>query len=192
MTEAHFQPQGYLRFDLGQGQVSTPDKRRHLVVPAEVLKAVTTGEELQEAARRWGEEQGASLARLVGSDVLEQPPETFVTEVAHFLATLGWGWCEVESWGGVLFVVVQQAPRGAAVVGILRGFLAGAFSAASGQRLECVPIPEDGRTRFLLTGPESAGAIAAWVESGATAGQVVGRMMAGEHLSGPHATTGGS
>lgn len=192
MTEAHFQPQGYLRFDLGQGQVSTPDKRRHLVVPAEVLKSVTTGDELYEAARRWGEEQGASLARLVGSDVLDHPPEAFVTEVAHFLATLGWGWCEVESWGGVLFVVVRQAPRGAAVAGILRGFLAGAFSAASGQRLDCVPIAEDGRTRFLLTGPEWAGEIRAWVEAGATAGEVVGRMMAGEHLSSPHATTGGS
>jgi hypothetical protein len=192
MTEAHFQPQGYLRFDLGQGQVSTPDKRRHLVIPAEVLKSVTTGEELHDAARRWGEEQGTGLAGLVGSDVREQPPEKFVTEVAHFLATLGWGWCEVESWGGVLFVVVQQAPRGAAVVEILRGFLAGAFSAASGHRLECVPIPEDGLTRFLLTAPENAAAIRGWVGAGATAGQVVGRMMAGEHLSSPHATTGGS
>jgi hypothetical protein len=192
MTEAHFQPQGYLRFDLGQGQVSTPDKRRHLVVPAEVLKSMTTDDDLHDAARRWGEEQGASLAKLAGADVLEQPPETFVTEISHFLATLGWGWCEVESWGGVLFVVVQQAPRGTAVAGILRGFLAGAFSTVSGERLECVAIAEDGRTRFLLTGPENAGEIRAWVEAGATAGEVVGRMMAGEHLKSPQATTGGS
>jgi hypothetical protein len=192
MTEAHFQPQGFLRFDLGQGQLSTPDKRRHLVVPAEVLKAATTGDELDAAARRWGEEQGASLAGLVGADVLEQSPERFGTELAHFLATLGWGWCELESWDGVLFAVVHQAPRGGAVLRILRSFLAGALSAASGQPLGCVPVPEETQTRFLFTGPESVAEIQRWVDAGATAAQVVGRMMAGEHLSSPHSTTGGT
>jgi hypothetical protein len=192
MTEARFQPQGYLRFDLSQGHLSTPDERRHLVVPAELLKAAATGDELDGSARRWGEEQGASLAGLVGADVLEQPPERFVTELAHLLATLGWGWCELESWGGVLFVVVQKAPHGGAVVKILRNFLAGAFSAASGQRLECVSIPEEGRIRFLLTGPESSAEIQPWVDAGAGAGEVVGRMMAGDHLTKAHSTRGGS
>lgn len=185
MTQASFQPQGYLRFDLSQGQVSTPDKRRHLVVPAEILRAAGQPEELAKAARQWGEEQGTHLVSLIGGDLLSESPERFVGELAHLMATLGWGWCELQSWGGVLFVVVQQAPRGAST-DILANFLAGAFSSASGQRFDCVHVPEDGASRFLLTGPESVGTVKAWVEAGQDAGQIVSRMHAGEHLAGPN------
>jgi len=190
MTEASFQPQGYLRFDLSQGKISTPDKRRHVVVPAELLTASGDGAELEAAARSWGEEQGKSLASLVGKKLLEEPPERFITELARFMATLGWGWCELEAWGGVLFVVVQHAPRGSGVR-ILRSFLAGVFSAASGQPFGCVAIADDGSTRFLLTNPESAALIEVWVEKGAKVGDVVSRMLQGEHLAGSQAKRGG-
>ncbi len=190
MTEASFQPQGYLRFNLDQGKLSTPDKRRHLVIPADLIGVAGKGDGLEEAARSWGKEQGIHLTKLVGKEVLEQSPERFITELSHLLATLGWGWCELESWGGVLFVVVRQAPRGSAVT-ILNNFLSGAFSSASGQQLACVPIPEDGACRFLVTGPENAGAIRSWVDVGTKIGEVVSRMLAGEHLSDAKTKTGG-
>lgn len=190
MSEGSFQPQKYLRFDLSQGLVSTPDKRRHLIVPAELLRAAGSAEDLVGAARRWGEEQGINIRNQAGEDILDQSPERFVTELSHLLATIGWGCCELESWGGVLFIVVKQAPRGAANE-ILNGFLAGAFSSASGQRFDCVPLVESGLTRFLLTGPEYAVSIRSWVENGATPGEVTSRMLAGEHLSGQQPSTGG-
>ena len=189
MTEASFQPRGYLRFDLAHGLASTPDKRRHLVVPAEVLREADRGEKLDEAARRWGEEQGEHLAGLVGDQLLQLPPERFLTELSRLLATLGWGWCTLESWGGVLFVVVQQAPRGAARR-ILQHFLGGVFTAASGHKFVSIAIPEGNTCRFLLTGPENEPTISEWVRAGATAGIVASRMLAGEHLSGPTATEG--
>ncbi len=182
MTDASFQPQGYLRFDLSQGLASTPDKRRHLVLPAEVLRAVGNDESLDDAARSWGEEQGTSLANLVGDDVLTLPPERFVTELSHLMATLGWGWCTMESWGGVAFVLVQQAPRGGGLR-ILKSFLAGAFSTASGLKFDCVAIPDGSTCRFLLTGPESSATIQGWVDAEASAGEVANRMLEGAHLS---------
>ncbi len=71
MTEASFKPKGYLRFDLSQGLVSTPDKRRHLIVPAEIINAAGTFASLEEAARSWGQEQGKALVSIAGEDVLE-------------------------------------------------------------------------------------------------------------------------
>ena len=183
MTQASFQPQGYVRFDLAQGLASTPDKRRHLVIPGEVLRAVGDDEALDQAALRWGEEQGVALSKLVGDDLVEQPPERFVTELSHLLATLGWGWCQMESWGGVVFVVVRQAPRGGARR-ILERFLAGALSTASNQKIACVTISEGSTCRFLVTAPEHHATIKGWVENGASAGEVASRMLAGAHLTG--------
>jgi len=191
MTEASFKPEGYLRFDLSQGLVSTPDKRRHFIVPAEIINAAGTYASLEEAARKWGQEQGAALVTLAGKDVLDRAPEQFIAELAHLMATLGWGWCELESWGGVLFVVVHQGPRGAGNK-ILSAFLGGVFSAAAGQRFECVGIDDGTARRFLLTGPEHASRIQGWVDAGAACGEVVSRMHAGDHLGAAQATTGGA
>lgn len=190
MTEASFQPQGYLRFDLSQGQISTPDKRRHLVVPAELIGATGDDDALDDAAQRWGQEQGTALRSLIGGDLLKQPPERFITELAHVLATLGWGWCELESWSGVLFVVVERAPSGNAVR-ILRNFLAGVFTSASGQTFGSVAVSESGKDRFLLTTPDSADIIEGWVSKGATVADVVQRMLEGKHLSGSRPRRGG-
>lgn len=187
MTTARFQPRGFLKFDLKQGQLSTRDKRRHLVVPVELVKAAGEGIDVSDAARSWGEEQGAALASLVGSDALEASPEQFITELGHLLATLGWGQCNFESWGGVVFVVTDHAPRGGAVR-ILSSFLGGVFTAVSEERFECVPLQTEGTIRFVLTGPEGAGAIQSWVDDGAEAAEVVGRMQKGDHLP---ATLGG-
>lgn len=181
MSEARFQPRGFLKFDLRQGQLSAPDKRRYLVVPADLVKVAGVCTEMSEAARSWGEEQGAALMGLVGKDVLDRSPEQFVQELTHLLATLGWGLCELETWGGVVFVVARHAPRGGATV-ILAHFLAGIFSTIGGSRFECVPIQDEGTVHFVLTGPESEAEIRAWVEQGAEVAEVAKRMHAGEHL----------
>lgn len=190
MTEASFQPQGYLRFDLSQGQISTPDKRRHLVVPAELIGATGDDAALDEAAQRWGQEQGKALRSLIGDDLMKRTPERFITELAHVLATLGWGWCELESWGGVLFVVVERAPSGNALR-ILRHFLAGVFSSASGKAFGSVTVSDNGKSRFLLTTPDSVGVIEGWVSKGATVTDVVQRMLEGKHLSESRSRRGG-
>ena len=178
MSEARFEPRGYLRFDLGAGRIATRDDRRHLVVPAEIVEAAGAEGTLAEAARSWGREQGKALAGLVPGHVLDEPPESFMTSLAHLLATLGWGRCELESWGGVLFAVVAEAPAGAGAA-ILGELLAGAFEAVAGESIECVPMEDD---RFLLLGAEGAGEVRGWVGAGARAGEVVTRMLAGEHL----------
>lgn len=189
MSEASFQPAGYLKFDLSQGLLSTPDKRRHIVIPAELLRVLGSQDELESLARRWGEEQGNDLVKLIGGDALSKSPERFVTELSHLMATLGWGWCDLESWGGVLFLVVQGSPRGDANK-ILSKFIAGVFTSASSKKFECVCFAEDSKNRFLLTGPEHVGTIQKWVDSGATAGEVASRMQSGDHLS-SSAGTGG-
>ncbi len=187
MSTARFEPRGFLKFDLNQGQLSTRDKRRHLVVPVELVKAAGEGTGLSQAARTWGEEQGAALASLIGEDVLDGSPEQFVTELGHLLAALGWGQCNLEAWGGVVFVVAEHAPRGGAAK-ILSSFLAGVFTAVGGERFECVPLTTEGTIRFVLTGPEGANEIQSWVDDGAEVSDVVGRMHKGDHLP---ATLGG-
>jgi hypothetical protein len=181
MREARFQPRGFLRFDLRHGQLSTPDQRRYLVVPADLVRESDIDPEMKQAARRWGEEQGAALKGLVGPDVLERSPDELVNELAHLLATFGWGLCELETWGGVAFVVARHAPRGGATA-ILAQFLAGVFSAIGEDRFECVPIQRDGSVYFVLTGPECAAEIRSWVAQGAEVADVARRMHAGEHL----------
>jgi len=178
MTEARFEPRGYLRFDLASGRLATRDDRRHLVIPAEVLEAAGSAEGLAEAARSWGKAQGKTLASFGGGDALEAPPEQFLTDLAHLLATLGWGRCELETWGDVLFAVVGDAPSGGGAR-VLGALLAGVFEAVGGQRFECIPMAEG---RFLLCGAEGADAIRGWVEAGARPGEVVSRMQSGEHL----------
>lgn len=181
MTEARFEPRGYLRFDLAKGLVEARDRGRHLVVPAEVLAAAGSEEGLVEAARRWGRELGKALADLADEDALSETPERLVTDLAHLLATLGFGRCELESWGGVLFAVVDGAPTGAGR-DVLAGLLAGVFQAMASERFECVPVQDEAGTRFLLCGAEGIDLIKGWVSSGARPGEVVQRMLAGEHL----------
>jgi hypothetical protein len=181
MSEARFQPRGFLKFNLQQGQLSTRDKRRYLVVPAELITAASESDELAEAARKWGMEQGESLADLIGDSILDEAPEEFVTELTHLLASLGWGLCDFESWGSVLCVVAQNAPRGGATT-ILNHFLAGIFTSIVGERFDCIPVQRNGNVLFVLTGPEGASEVRAWVEQGAEIGEIARRMHAGEHL----------
>jgi hypothetical protein len=179
MTAVRFEARGYLRFDLAAGRVASRDDRRHVVLPAEVLEAAGSRAELVEAARRWGTAEGQALAALGEGDVLSDPPERFLTDLAHLLATLGLGRCELESWGGVLFAIVDGAPGGGGAEAVLSGLLAGVFEAVAGAPFECVPMPEG---RFLLLGREGVDKVRAWVAGGARAGEVASRMLAGEHL----------
>lgn len=180
MSEPRFDPRGYLRFDLAAGLLASRDDRRHLVLPASVLEAADDEAALAEASRQWGEEQGRALVDLSGGASLGEAPEPFLTDLAALLATLGWGRCELEAWGGVLFVVVEDPPAGAAAK-VLAGLLAGVFDAVSGERFACVPMQEG---RFLLLAEDGVAPVRRWVEAGARPGEVVSRMRAGEHLEG--------
>lgn len=181
MAEATFEPKGYLRFDLTAGQLSNRQARRHIVVPLEVVEAGDTAEHMREAARKWGGDEGKKIAALV-RDPLTSPPERFLTPMAHMLATLGWGVSELESWGGVLFVKVANAPKGAAVE-LLAGFLEGVFSSISKEPFVCVPFVEGKDPRFLLLGKPGAAKVEGWARDRLEASEVVRRMLAGEHLA---------
>ncbi len=185
MNEARFQPRGFLKFDLERGQLSSRDEKRYLLVPAELISALGDDADLNQAARAWGEEQGAALAALIGEAVLREAPEQFVTELSHLLAALGWGACDLETWGEVAFVIARNSPAGGST-SILGPFLAGVFSAVGPERFECVRLPEPERVRFLLTGADTASEVRRWADQGADVEEIVRKMHAGEHLSSTH------
>jgi len=178
-----FEPEGYLKFDLREGRLETRDApARHLVVPVEVLEAAASARSLSRAARKWGEQVGGQLSELVGPGaVLDQPPETLVTELRLLLGTFGWGRCELESWGGVLFVIAHGPPGGAGR-SILAELLAGVFTVLAGAPFESVVMSDVQPTRFLLLGPDGVKRVRRWVGQGNGTGAIVQRMLAGEHL----------
>jgi len=180
MSGMSFEPRGFLQFDLASGRLQTRDRHRHFVVPEQLIAAAGDGASLSRAARKWGAEQGRLLAGPSKSSALEGSPEVFLSSLGNLLASLGWGRPELESWGGVLFVVVSEPPTGTGAE-ILAAFLSGAFEALAEERFDCVPMADG---RFLLVGATGAAAVRNWVGQGAGAAEVVTRMLAGEHLAG--------
>ena len=178
MTDATFDPGGFLSFDLNAGSIHSREGARMLLLSDAVLAplvsaAVSNGD--LTAVRKLGRELGDATARAV-PDANSRPAEQVLSSAAAVLAVFGWGRLEIQRWGDALVAHVEGLPAldddhlGVAAL------LGGLFSALASAEVACVPVSEDGR--FLLVSPEVAQKVWKWSRGGDDVAAIVGRLAA--------------
>lgn len=191
-----FDAAGYLRIDVGKGEMHTRDGggRRHVTLPIDVLSALARaagdreggGATMYAAGRSWGEALGASIARELtdGHNLADVSPQTLSDRLAGSLGAMGWGRAVIETWGPGLVVSVSELPGEGHEKHLLAGVLAGVVSAVSGRQFACAVVDRGlppGEARFFIGAPRAVKSARRWhEESGASVGEIVARLAAGQ------------
>jgi hypothetical protein len=191
-----FDASGYLRIDVGTGEMRTRDggERRHVTVPIELLTALARaagdreggGATMYAAGRTWGELLGAEIAAdVTGSS----SPQEFSDRLAGPLAAMGWGRASIETWGQALVVSLTGMPGEGHERHLLAGVLAGVVSSVSGRQFACAVVDRGlpaGEARFFVGSPRAVKAARRWHdESGSSIGEIVARLAAGQKEASP-------
>lgn len=195
-----FDAAGFLRIDIGKGDMRTRDGggRRHVAVPIDLLSSLARaagdreggGATMYAAGRTWGEVLGQSMAQdLVGQgqSLAEVSPQAFSDRLAGSLGAMGWGRAVVETWGPGLVVALSDLPGDGHERHLLAGVLAGVVSVVSGRQFACAVIDRGlpvGEARFFLGAPKAVKAARRWhADTGASIGEIVARLAAGQKES---------
>lgn len=195
-----FDAAGYLRIDVGKGDMRTRDggERRHVAVPIDLLSSLARaagdreggGATMYAAGRTWGEVLGASIAHDLAPSAQalgELSPQAFSDRLAGAFASMGWGRVSVETWGAALVVALSDLPGDGHERHLVAGVLAGVVSVVSGRQFACAVIDKGlppGEARFFLGAPRAVKAARRWHEdTGASVGEIVARLVAGHKES---------
>ena len=140
-----FDAADYVQFDLQAGAIRSRDDDALVLVPRELLAALTLGDELEKAARAVGEIRGKRFAAWSAARSAKEPLalDALADGVDGALAVLGFGRTEIEIRGDALLFRVKGAAKGAskASTAFLGGFLGGYLSALDPEmRFDAVPL----------------------------------------------------
>lgn len=180
MPQASFDPGGFFKFDLPNGEVRARSGNRVLVlsdaVVAPLVSAAVRNSDLT-AVRRLGRYVGEETLQALGGDPAEATPETVFSHAATLLALFGWGRLEIQRWGDALVAHLDGLPQLDADHLAVAALLGGLFSAMAKREVACVPVGQDGR--FLLCDPQIAEQVWNWSRSGEEIGGIVSRLAPG-------------
>jgi len=133
MARPAFDAASYVQFDLQAGAIRSRDDDALVLVPRELLAALTLGDELERVARSIGEARGKRFAAWAAARTAVEPLalDALADGVDGALAVLGFGRTEIEIRGDALLFKVKGAAKGssAASTAFLGGFLGGYLSA---------------------------------------------------------------
>jgi len=152
MTEP-FKPEGFLKFELGSGELASRAQERLVCIPPDVLNA----DDARTAAREWGQLHGLSIVQESSGGDLEalrsQGIDFFVQYLSGVIAMLGWGSARIESWGPALVVVIRSLPLSHEIA---CGFIEGIMESLAGESIRAVSFDSGEEVRFLLLNPDAA------------------------------------
>jgi hypothetical protein len=133
MARPAFDAANYVQFDLQAGAIRSRDDDALVLVPREMLAALSVGDELERAARSIGEVRGKRFAAWSAARTAVEPLalDALADGVDGALAVLGFGRTEIEIRGDALLFKVKGAVKGSseAIIAFLGGFLGGYLSA---------------------------------------------------------------
>ncbi len=131
MSFPAFEATGFVNFKLKTGSIHTKDEEKMALLPIEFLQSIAPTEELDEAARRFGNSQGAKLLSEMQKENSSLGMEILVNHLGGALAVLGLGKTKIELFGDALtFHVQHNDPQRMppAITAIIQGFIAGFLS----------------------------------------------------------------
>ncbi len=183
MDQLGFDAQGFVKFDLETGLISSQGQEQLTLVPPPVLAALEPGDKLDSAAKRWGMVHGEKLhASLLKSDT-EPGVEVLADHLGGTAAVLGMGRLSVEIRGDALMFRAHSDADQASSKGLnalLGGFLAGYVSALIGQSLQVLPLGvSDGDQLFFAGNPEAVTKVRDLIEEGIPPLSAIGRLSEG-------------
>jgi hypothetical protein len=133
MARPAFDAANYVQFDLQAGAIRSRDDDALVLVPRELLAALTLGAELERVARSIGEVRGKRFAAWSAARTTGEPLalDALADGVDGALAVLGFGRTAIEIRGDALLFRIRGAAKGsaAASTAFLGGFLGGYLSA---------------------------------------------------------------
>jgi hypothetical protein len=176
MAGPAFDAANYVQFDLQAGAIRSRDDDALVLIPRELLAALSLGDELDRSARAIGETRGKRFAAWASARSGQEPLplDALADGVDGALAVLGFGRTEIEIRGDALLFKVKGAAKGAskASAAFLGGFLGGYLSALDPEvRFDAVHLgPSAGGPEeavFLAGSAESVRRVAQWISGGA-------------------------
>ncbi len=176
MHDGRFDPGGFYQFNLSEGTAQTRAGERVVVLSEPVLSALVSAAARDgdlTPLRRLGELLGEQVLEGLGRSAVSESPERVLGHVCAVTSLFGWGRVELERWGAVLVIAVQNKPEldedelGAAAL------LGGMFSQISRRPVSCVPV---GDSRFMMVDFEIAETVWGWYKDGADLAAMVGML----------------
>ncbi len=180
-------PTHAVTFDLSRGEVhlDLPPGEDHagsLVVPGDALASLAQAAGAAAAVefgRALGHRLGARVSARLEAGVREASIDAVASAIGGELAVAGLGVLTVERWGRALVIVVEGGSLGAGVAAdaLRAAAIEGIFSRAAGRELGATPLARDGaRLRVLVASAASAARARAWLDEGASWGDVITRL----------------
>jgi hypothetical protein len=187
MADAPFDPSGAVTFDLSVGRVSLAHASARVLAPADGLTQLceAAGED---ATRTFGRAIGTSMGervarRVTESGIASMTIEAYLEHVRGEFAIAGLGVVSIERWGSALLFVVEHAnvpPH------LVASVLDGVLEASTGRKTMCVELMEsEERSRFLVTGQDTAKRVSAWLDEGVSWGEVMVKLHVGGDATKP-------
>lgn len=169
-----FDPTRAVIFDWARGQLrdSEGTPRLNLPAPLVVRLCESAGPEItRDLGRSLGEDVGRRLQAQWKDQVQQISLEAWVEHAGGHLALLGLGSLQLERWGQVFGVRVQQLPAGLELV--VEAFLEGLVQRAWGREVSAVQLQQEGDVVFLLLSVAAADRVRQQLQEGTSWGAVL-------------------
>lgn len=177
MHTPRFDPSHSVEFNLARGLVKVEGASPRLLIPADAIAALVSSasdDARKDFAHRVGSEAGRRAAeRLPEGASLE----AVVDHLGGEFALMGLGSFSIERWGKALVVTFSHAPFGPEGDELLATIVEGALQRAFGRATRVVPIHRDHPdVKLLVVSRSAAEKVRAWLSSGASYTEVLGRL----------------
>ncbi len=183
MDQPVFDAAAFVAFDLKAGMIFSAAKEPLALVPLDVLETLAPGNQLDEAAHRWGSIHGERLALTVASAGDSVGVDVLAEHVGGTVAALGMGRVSVEIYGDALMFRAQVEGKQDASDGrdaLLSGFLAGFVSALTTESFDVLLIDQAAQSKLFWAGnPDAVRRVRRWIEDGIEPLAAIGRLSKG-------------
>ena len=172
MSYPTFDAAGAVKFDLDSGTISSSEDDRLALLPVEMLSMLEPGDDLHQAARRWGESHGRRLAAVIAAGSEPTTLDLLVDHLGGAVTVAGLGKFTLEIRGDALLLRISQrgneAPAASAGrTALIAGFLAGYLNALDGIGFEVLPLASDATGELFWAGnPTAMKQVIEWLEQG--------------------------
>ena len=177
MADAPFDPSGAITFDLPSGCVNLAHASARVLVPADGVATLchAAGEHAtREFGYSIGTAMGKRLAQRLGQGAANVSMQTFLQHLRGEFALVGFGVVGMQQWADALLLIVEHTSLPS---DLIAATLESALAGSTNRTVVCVKLmEEDGKTRFLLGGPQGAKRVTEWLEKGMFWGEVLVRL----------------